>query len=1147
MVYIVAARLTIAEGLGIEIHLGLKQQQWPSQRLLKPWRQNVGSQSALMLYKFYCSSPSYNNNPSCSRRLNPTTWWSSLDLDGHTLLLMMKAALTPTIVVALARIPAVSHVTDATNDAAALVAVTSHVLMPRGKFVKVMLFNVLAVCLGACVACMALVSATRAGKGDRRVDATTPKTQKGYSSDANTVSAVWLIVVIWLANAMRSWRPIELQSPVIAFSIFTCFNITQYGGFETFEAGVEYMLSLLRSMLIAFAVASVVSLFILPMTSRTFFLKDARDYSLKVQAVLQQQSGFVRMTVENPAVWFADGLPRRFQPIQSSEAVDGTDFSTKLEESKQKVHLEMSSLGSLFSKLQVDLLYSKQEFAIGKLSTEDAVRIEELLGSLLLPLSGISMLPRMLDMHIKNERNYQMKVLERDSEEEILQKQAELHKAITTLQKHLSETATLAATGIQYFLLVTKLMSRRHFFKYRESEPPATVPKDEESRDIDLDPLEPYFVVRFERLMHETFCRRRHFPGQLASLAFNDAREGSNNRASSKKTREIITSGPQIRLEFFLVLYMGHMQDILLHTTHELIKFADSKVADGTMTSYRAVFPTDTSLKRWFSLVQEEPSEPSDSTPDENQGGEEVHPQDSEHMPPANLWEKSSHIFRLIRRVIISEHSLFGFRVAAASFCVGILAFLERTSSFFIPRRLVWVMILIVIGMNPTTGETCVGLMSRIIGSTISVFLSLIVWYTVDENTAGIIILLYFANMFEYWFYIKRPQVLDSSVIAIATLNEIIATKLEVREAENPELAGLANRPTWVFALHKILAVGVACGLMIFWTIFPFTITAKHKMRRMLGESIFVLAEFYSATHTNSALWFSGGLRDGLRDPQALLRQLERVIRRLFRKEMVLLDELREYSHFSKFEPAIGGKFPRRIYDDIILEVQCSLTAMALMVKTTQSLEKLLPLPLPQEPTTSAEQTTNHEQKIEQQTEQDEGRKESLRLGEPKDKAEKKRQEKEWFTQLGKVALETVDFKSARLASFLSHLSASVTNKLPLPPYLSAPSSFPLSRRMQKMNKNLLHVRYLEDPAFTAFITLEVLRSIVAWCMRDLLSNVKKLVGELNFEYHISRTESHGEAASLVAGGPAEESEEKESDEDSSSSTDESQGKSMTC
>lgn len=549
-----------------------------------------------------------------------------------------------------------------------------------------------------------------------------------------------------LANALRSWRPIELQSPVIAFSIFTNANITLFGNFATFHVRLNYTLDLLKSILIGFAVASVVSLLVLPMTSRTFFLKNARDYALQVQEVLLQQAAFVRDTTENPAVWFAHGLPNRFRKKQKQETGDETTFPSELHESRENVRASMIYLSSLFSKLQTDVFYSKEEFAIGKLSTEDIVRIEELLGSLLLPVSGISMLPNILDMHIRNERHYQLKILGNDPDEEVLLKQSELQRAITTLQEHLS---VLAATGIQYFLLVTKLMSIRHFLRHREHGVEATVARDEESRDFDLNPLEPYFVVRFEHMMHETFRRRRHFPGKLASLAFDETKDEPSKRTYSKTSRDIITSGSRIRLEFFLVLYMGHMQDILLHTTHELIKFADSKVADKTLKSYRVILPGHAVLKEWFSLVQPQNNELSQSTPRECREAEEVHFPDSEHMPPENLWENLSNIFRVLRRAFISEHSLFGLRVAAASFSIGILAFLHRTYKFFHRQRLEWIMGLIVIGMNPTTGETFFSLTSRIIGSAISVALCLGIWYAVDKNTTGIIILLYFANMIE--------------------------------------------------------------------------------------------------------------------------------------------------------------------------------------------------------------------------------------------------------------------------------------------------------------------------------------------------------------------------------------------------------------
>lgn len=61
-------------------------------------------------------------------------------------------------------------------------------------------------------------------------------------------------------------------------------------------------------------------------------------------------------------------------------------------------------------------------------------------------------------------------------------------------------------------------------------------------------------------------------------------------------------SHPDVRQDFFLLLYMGHMQRILLNSISELLMFVDSKVKDGTMKSSRLIFPQEESIRSWFSL-----------------------------------------------------------------------------------------------------------------------------------------------------------------------------------------------------------------------------------------------------------------------------------------------------------------------------------------------------------------------------------------------------------------------------------------------------------------------------------------------------------------------------------------------------------------
>lgn len=51
--------------------------------------------------------------------------------------------------------------------------------------------------------------------------------------------------------------------------------------------------------------------------------------------------------------------------------------------------------------------------------------------------------------------------------------------------------------------------------------------------------------------------------------------------------------------------------------------------------------------------------------------------------------------------------------------------------------------------MSPTTGQTLFGFIVRIAATVVSLALSLIVWYVLDGKTAGVIIFLYLANVFE--------------------------------------------------------------------------------------------------------------------------------------------------------------------------------------------------------------------------------------------------------------------------------------------------------------------------------------------------------------------------------------------------------------
>lgn len=193
------------------------------------------------------------------------------------------------------------------------------------------------------------------------------------------------------------------------------------------------------------------------------------------------------------------------------------------------------------------------------------------------------------------------------------------------------------------------------------------------------------------------------------------------------------------------------------------------------------------------------------------------------------------------------------------------------------------------------------------------------------------------------------------------------------------------------------------------------------------------------------------------------MAQLQKARRAIFKEEMTLLASLRALSHFSTFEPPIGGKFPKATYDAIIDQIQRILISMALMAQITS--------------TTS---TTNADTNTESKSESESESKSKSAIG--------------WSTRLATAALQSTEFKSHATTSLLCHLGSAITNAQPLPPYLSAGELFPLARWVRHVDGEMLSLRHVDDPWFAGFGLLEVLRSVVGVELEGLLGYVTYLL-----------------------------------------------------
>ncbi|WEW58194.1 hypothetical protein PRK78_003662 [Emydomyces testavorans] len=828
----------------------------------------------------------------------------------------------------------------------------------------------------------------------------------------------------------------------------------------TVAYGLRYVHLLLRTFLLGFAIATGVSLFIFPTTSRSMIFDQLRGYPSAVKCLLDEQITYVQST-ESDGPWKITRMASvgrrntigRSPPGKTAEKALNTFESLGLKAAIRK-------LSAIHSMVNAEMRYAKQEIAWGNLTAEDFETLVLLLRSLFLPLAGVAMLPRIFKRLTKamppqcaDVDAVNVEDLRRDPTSATPEESP--YEATETTQEHfvpplcerLDAAEVLVNSGVQHAFLTLRISKPKDFTaNIRGRRFPFLVADEEEG--VSTTPGHNDFAASFAKKLSDFYAQRKHLPQHWASLnAFAPPENSEQNQTAEFR---------EIRKEFFVIIFIGHLQDILLQAVFDLVKFADSKVADGTFERQRLIFPRSEHFKQWlFSSGADEEEKKENVIPVIGQqtdcesgmhGTDPLKPRfaDPEHLPPANRWQRFGNWLRRFSHLISSSESAFGLRVAVAAFCVAILAYLKPTQQFFNSNRINWAVIVIVIGMSPVSGKSLFGLMGRIVGTVLSTGLAFVVWYIVAGRTAA---------------YELQVRKLGDAVSASS---------------------GLRVFPIYLFGPYRLVAVIAGCAISFIWVMFPSPTTAGSQVRKTLGRGLLVLANFYNCMHTSIEVWINQEQGD-LNDPQSPARLLEKARNKLFAEEMALLAQIRSHIEFTRYEPPIGGRFPKETYDNISSEIQTILTSMALMAHSTRNLERMAAENFQSRRFVSSDRRWS--------TNSWNGNTAS---------------EERWIQHLARAA-SAPDFHAHIITSALYHLSAAVSNGQSLPPYLAPPHAFPLARKLRAMDENLLDIRNVEDPSFSAFVAVEVLSSMINSNLKTLVSNVKLLVGELNFDIYVRR------------------------------------------
>lgn len=1032
---------------------------------------------------------------------------AKIGLDVPTISMMFKGSLPPIICISIYQANSISSIAPTLGYLMPIISVLSLAILPRGKYMQNLLLNTMMACIGAAIAMLVLWSAVQARAHTSNladVPAAVQATGRPpYNSSQSAVCGVWLFANIWFVNVLRAKMP-SFNLPVILYSIMVNVSAT-FGTIMVTTAQAEaFVKQLLTIVLMGIAFATGVSFFIFPVSSRMVVTGEMKGLlGLFRKAVMLQKEylqGLERedmFALELTETAAGPKFKQQKKKKQKCKDKDGHDDEelvlTKEAKSAQALRETISQIRELAGKLHGDMKFAKRDTAWGKLAAHDLGEIFGLMRKILIPITGLSTI---MDIFKRVADTRGWNNADPDTPIEVLAAKEKEQRVWNEVMRQLHEPFDILSQaidqGLEHAGIVLEFLPRPKEQKKAAAQTSDRSQPDVEAQGDDVRPGQPDFVKVMDekvRLFHSkrgeilgTWAREKGltYDGDLKNIdpgcnLFNDSRERD-------------------QAQLYVILYMEQLMQATGEAVQDLVEFADSKVADGTMKKKRLIFPNKRRMNKWLMSIFKDEDSTAEETPDVLERGANVvfmgdgfgKKKDPEHLPANSAWQHFGNGLRQVSRFFGSEESAFGFRVACATMTVGIVAFLEQTQDFFIKQRLVWAMIIIAIGMTQTSGQSIFGFFCRVGGTLLAMILSFIIWYIVDEKLPGVIVILWLFLFLSYYFFIKFPRFIPGIMICIVTQVLIIGYELQVKTIGIAAAAqsGQPYYPTYELAPYRLATVAGGCLVAFFWTIFPSPLTDRTWIRRDLSAVMYLLANYFSVINeTMKAMINETGGDIEVKDSPA--NRLRRIRQKLFGKLTLLLPSLQAHAGFQKFEPDIGGKFPRAAYEEIILRSTRIMNYLTLMSYTLTW----------------------------------------------RSRADQESPNNEWLRAL-KDVLNNISPTHHTILSTLTLISNSLQSGQSLPPFLPLPKPYELTKQLLKVGDgahissassmvggkpgegpvHILDARNAQQRGYTEFAVIQVCGTLAIADIEGLVAAVKSLVGVVDFSFRVDTSESSVES-----------------------------------
>ncbi|KAK3680304.1 hypothetical protein LTR78_000682 [Recurvomyces mirabilis] len=1004
-------------------------------------------------------------------------WLAKTGIDARTYMQLFKGALAPTIAIAAYQATAFADTYTTIGYLVGIMTILSLPIQPRAKFTQTMLINILVTCIGCCVALLAMFCTVHAridteghqgpGKGGPGTSglAAGGAATSTYNSSASAVAGIWLFVEIYAISAFRANRP-QFTIPSILFAIFANVSMIYAPQFSTMTQASAFAQKLLEAFFTGFAISTGVSLFVFPLTSRQVVFKEMTGYFGLLRKAMKANLDYMHTLEETDM----------FAPHRINTAGDEVAGSKEADAFKAT----MVALNGLHSKLAADLVFAKREIALGKVGPDDLQQLFKHLRETMIPVLGLSSLSDIFQRIAEGrgwdrDQNFAHATAEQapnESEKLRIESITEWHHLMKQLREPFGKATTLIDEGLEH-ALITLQLAPRHTMRTTDdaAEANGDAPQPGEAGFADYYKRRSTSAVDTRKEMLRSWCAVHGI--ELAPDFFDDPYRKDYVAPDWMNTDHRSPERQRLRRQLFLCLHMGFLLKTVNQRVGDLINYAEKLQASGKLSKTRLIVPGIKRLRKWFmSFFSHDMEAHDDQKIDSGDNGVTVYlgqayktKKDPEHLPPTNPWEKSSNSIRKIGHFFASPASSFGLR--------SVVAYLHDTQTFFTRERLFWSQIMISISMTPTAGQSVRGFLFRVFGTTVAMILAWIAYYIVDGKTAGILVFFFLFLHFGLYIVLKYPGYIPVGMISQVTMTLILGYELQVRKVGVAVATsnGQAYHPIYILGPIRLATVAGGLFLAWIWTVFPFPITEHSQLRQTLGKTLYLLANYYSVMHETVRARVRGCEAD-FTSKDGPGYKLDKARYKVFSKCTALLGGLQAQSAFVKFDLPIGGKFPHARYQSIIAQMRSTLNFMALVSLASSTFAEL--------------------------SEAD---------------ASDKEHSSEWLRNFRRLLGES-GVTSEAITTLLSLLSASVTSGTPLPPYLRVPEPYRLSQKLDELDQDLLSVRHIAEPGYASFAVMQIGTRCIINDLAKILENVKELVGELDFSYHVVSTNDSTRQAS---------------------------------